>query len=99
MSNVTLMIGGRSYAVACATGEEAHIEALGRSIDARIAGQANLTGQSEARTLLFASLLLADELHELRLASKERATFGDELAETLESVANTLENLAGQLER
>ena len=66
MSNVTLTIGGRHYTVACAAGEEAHIEMLGRTIDGKLHGMPNLAGQSEARTLLFAALLLADELHELR---------------------------------
>lgn len=62
MSNVNLTIAGRALSVSCADGEEAHIEMLGRMIDdraKRIGG-----GQSEARTLLFAALMLADELHE-----------------------------------
>ncbi len=66
MSNVTLTIGGRHYTVACAAGEEAHIEKLGGAIDAKLQGTPGLSGQSEARTLLFAALLLADELHEAR---------------------------------
>jgi cell division protein ZapA len=64
MSNVTVTIAGRHYTVACAAGEESHIELLGRSIDTRLEGLPNLAAQSEARTLLFAALLLADELHE-----------------------------------
>ena len=36
MSNVTLLIGGRSYSVACAEGEEAHVEGLGQLIDGKI---------------------------------------------------------------
>lgn len=62
MSNVNLTIAGRSTAVSCAAGEESHIEMLGRMIDerARRIGGA----QSESRTLLFAALMLADELHD-----------------------------------
>lgn len=62
MSNLTLGIGGRPFTVSCADGEEAHVEMLGRMIDerARKVGR----GQSETRTLLFAALMLADELHE-----------------------------------
>ena len=62
MSNVNLTIAGRPTAVSCAAGEESHIEMLGRMIDerARRIGGA----QSESRTLLFAALMLADELHD-----------------------------------
>lgn len=62
MSNISLSIGGRAFAVSCGDGEEAHIEMLGRMIDdraRRIGG-----GQSEPRMLLFSALMLADELHE-----------------------------------
>ena len=96
MSNVTLTIGGRFYSVACGEGEEAHIEALGRTIDGKLHGMPNLGGQSEARTLLFAALLLADELHELRSG----ATSPDDgpAADSLERLAEMLEGLAERLE-
>jgi cell division protein ZapA len=95
MSNVTVTIGGRHYTVACAPGEEAHIEMLGHSIDDKLQGMANLSGQSEARTLLFAALLLADELHEQQSgpAAEDGAA-----AEALERLAGRLESLAERLE-
>ena len=65
MSNVTLEIAGRKFTVACAAGEEAHIEDLGRIIDGKIKDIPGLASQSEARCLLYAALLLADENHEL----------------------------------
>lgn len=101
MSNVTLEIGGRSYAVACADGQEAHVLRLGRSIDARLATMPNAGAQSEARMLLFAALLMADECFELKQASRaEGATPPDDkLAETLEKLAGRLESCAAQLER
>jgi cell division protein ZapA len=96
MSNVTLTIGGRFYTVACAEGEEAHIEALGRTIDGKLTGMPNIGGQSEARTLLFGALLLADELHELR--SGNAPAEDGQSAEALERLAETLEGLATRLE-
>ena len=96
MSNVTLTIGGRFYSVACGAGEEAHIESLGRTIDGKLHGMPNLGGQSEARTLLFAALLLADELHELRLGTAPAED--GQAAEALERLADTLESLAERLE-
>ena len=56
----------------------------------------NLSGQSEARTLLFAALLLADELHELR--SGNAPAEDTQSAEVLERLAETLEGLAERLE-
>ena len=97
MSNVTLTIGGRFYTVACAEGEEAHIEALGRIIDGKLHGMSNLGGQSEARTLLFAGLLLADENHELRSGGAAPGDDG-QTASALERLAETLEGLAERLE-
>jgi cell division protein ZapA len=98
MSNVTLSIGGRQYTVACAQGEEAHIEALGRSIDGKLNSLPNMAGQSEPRTLLFAALLLADELHEARSGGGGVPSGDEKTAETLERLADTLEGLAQRLE-
>jgi cell division protein ZapA len=98
MSNVTVTIGGRHYTVACAAGEEQHIEMLGRTIDGKL-GDLNLSGQSEARTLLFAALLLADELHEAQAVSAPQQADDDaRMAEALESLAERLEDLAERLE-
>ncbi|MES2303833.1 MAG: cell division protein ZapA [Pseudomonadota bacterium] len=62
MSNVNLPIGGRNFAVSCAEGEEAHIEMLGRMVEERTRKMSG--AQSETRMLLFAALMLADELHD-----------------------------------
>ena len=97
MSNVTVSIGGRNYTVACDPGEEGHIELLARSINGKLSGMANLSGQSEARTLLFAALLLADELHELQTGAAPAAA-DDRSPEALERLAERLEDLAERLE-
>ncbi len=97
MSNVTLTIGGRHYTVACGEGEEAHIEQLGRIIDGKISGLPNMAGQSEPRTLLFAALLLADEVFELD-SGAPRTTSDPATAEMLERLAETLESQAERLE-
>jgi cell division protein ZapA len=101
MSNVTVTIGGRHYTVACAAGEEAHIETLGRTIDGKVQGMATLAGQSESRTLLFAALLLADELHEARSSGGGGAAVETSpgVAEGLEALAGRLEEIADRLER
>ena len=73
MSNVTLRIGGRSYTVACAEGEEAHITRLGRMVDEKLSDLPSSGGNNELRSLLFASLILADELHDARKAAATAA--------------------------
>jgi cell division protein ZapA len=99
MSNVTLELGGRSYAVACADGQEAHVLGLGRTIDAKLATMPNVSGQSEARMLLFAALLMADECHDTRQNQAPSVTAANpSLAEALEKVAGRLENCAARLE-
>lgn len=106
MSNVTVSIAGRSYTVACDAGQESHIGRLARSIDHKLQGIPNLAGQAESRTLLFAALLLADELDEIESAKQSAAQIAqsDEgsseagAAQALESLAERLEDLAKRLE-
>lgn len=97
MSNVTLEIAGRRFAVACAEGEEEHIAMLGRTIDGKLADMPNVTSQSEARALLFAALLLADENHDLK-KGKTAGNPAPGIAELLEALAEALESLAIRLE-
>ena len=99
MAEVDLLIAGRTYQVACRTGEEEALRAAGRLVDAKsreaLAGLGTL---SESRQLLFASLLLADQLVEGRPDAEPSApdpALADRvsrLAERLETIANALEN-------
>ena len=66
MSTVTLSIGPKSYTVACADGQEAHIQALGAMIAEKYARLGSARAPLEAQNLLFAALFLADELAEAR---------------------------------
>lgn len=100
MSNVTLDIAGRSYTIACAAGEEAHVASLGAGIDARLASMPNLGTQSEPRTLLYAALLLADELHDRDKGEPQRPQVQEDgsVAQVLEDLAERLESIAASLE-
>jgi cell division protein ZapA len=110
MANLDLSIGGRNFSVACAPGEEAHISALGQIIDAKVASMNGAAGQGEARMMLFAALLLADELHELKHgkgpapapepppAPPAPPQIDPAVAEKLEAIAISLENCALHLE-
>jgi cell division protein ZapA len=98
MSNVTLEIAGRKFTVACAEGEEPHIQTLGRIIDTKVCDMPGLGTQSEARCLLYAALLLADENFELNQPTSAEAEPLPDIAGPLESLAERLEALASQLE-
>lgn len=95
MSNVTLRIGGRDYTVACDEGQEGHVAALGAMIAGKIADLGG-SAQGETRQLLFAALLLADELHEAR--QNLAGTNPDQHAPALEALAARLEKVATALE-
>lgn len=66
MSTVTLSIGPKSYTVACADGQEAHIRALGAMIAEKYAQLGTARAPLEAQNLLFAALFMADELDQSR---------------------------------
>lgn len=66
MSTVTLTIGPKTYTIACAEGEEAHISALGAIIAEKYAQLGAARAPLESQNLLFAALFLADELAEVR---------------------------------
>ena len=62
MGTVTLSIGPKSYSIACADGEEAHIRKLGGMIAERYAQLGSARAPLEAQNLLFTALFMADEL-------------------------------------
>ena len=102
MALVTVTINGRDYEVACDDGQEAHLSRLGTYVDKRIGELVAAVGQvGEARLLVMASLLLADEQSEanseLEVArSADAGATGMVSAE--ESLRADIENLAERIE-
>jgi cell division protein ZapA len=71
MAQVTIRINGYAYTVGCEDGQEQHLEHMATEIEQRINSIKSIGGQSgEARLLMLAALLLADELHDLRNGMK-----------------------------
>jgi cell division protein ZapA len=85
--------------VACRDGEEETLKAAARLVDAKsreaLAGLGTL---SEARQLLFAGLLLADQLIDQKPEAAAPAAPDPELASRAERIAERLESLADALE-
>ncbi len=100
MAELDLNIAGRQYRVACRPGEEENLRAAAAMVDAKSReALAGLGALSEARQLLFASLLLADQLVEQRpsdAGSPDPALAGraEALAQRLERLADALESAA-----
>jgi cell division protein ZapA len=97
MAQVTLTIGGRAYDLACRDGEEDHLLALSAIVDSRVsdAGRA-VGGGNEARQLVMAALLLADELSDLRAGAPD--PLRAELVHGIGALAERIETLAQRLE-
>jgi cell division protein ZapA len=98
MAEVELTIAGRNYRVACRAGEEENLRAAGALVDAKskeaIAGLGTL---SESRQLLFASLLLADQIVDGREVALPTGP-DPKLVESATKVAERIEALANALE-
>jgi cell division protein ZapA len=72
MAQVTIRINGYAYTVGCEDGQEPHLEKMAAEIEQRITSIKAIGGQSgEARLLMLAALLLADELHDERKTAAE----------------------------
>lgn len=68
MAQVTVKINGYGYTVGCEDGQEPHLLAMAGQVDSRIDSIKALGGNSgESRLLVLASLLMADEIHDLRI--------------------------------
>lgn len=103
MAEVTLFLNGRGYRIACADGQEPHIEKLGRYIDGKVQELVNQSGQiGDARLLAMASLMIADELAEARggidATSAASSKPAEAAAQAIEAVAKRIDALAARLE-
>jgi cell division protein ZapA len=98
MSEVELLIAGKPYLVACGAGEEARLTQLGGMVDAKLQAMHDNLSAQDSQNLLFAALLLADELDEARNAAPKPSVANAEVAPQLELLADALENCAIKLE-
>lgn len=103
MAHVSVTIAGRSYRMACADGEEAHLEAMAAQVDARIGDMRAAFGEiGDQRLVVMSSVAFADELHEARrrLAAQEQeiAALRQAAAEEHARQERRAEALAGALD-
>ncbi len=68
MAQLTIKINGYAYTVGCEDGQEQHLQAMCEQVEKRVESIKALGGNSgEARVLVLAALLMADEIHDLKL--------------------------------
>jgi len=102
MGKVHIVINNRGYDVACDDGQEGAVGELAKDLAQRVERLAQSVGQiGDARLLLMAALLIADELSaakgELaRLAGGDGEE--DKLAQSLEILAGRVEAIAARVE-
>jgi len=91
MAQVTVTVNGRPYQVGCEDGEEDHVRELAQFVDSHVQNLVREVGQvGEARLLLMAAMLVADEL---ATAYQDR----DGLKTELDAAAGRIDQLAARL--
>lgn len=111
MATVAVTIAGRVYRMACGEGEEAHLQALARHVDATLATLRGSFGEiGDQRLVVMTAITVADELSEakariaaleaelggLRTTESEGVALRDALAE---EIAQSLNGAAQRIER
>jgi cell division protein ZapA len=102
MAEVDIMIAGRHYRVACRDGEEQNLGRAAEMVDAKSReALAGLGALSESRQMLFASLLLADQLIERKgdVAPPPAMPPDPQVVRRIDALAERLERLASTLEK
>ena len=99
MPQVQVMIGGRSYRLACNPGEEAHLQALAAEVEGKISQMRGTAGEiGDQRIVVMTALSFADELYEAKreaAASAQAAEAARTRVEALEAtIAETTQRLA-----
>ncbi len=99
MATVEITIAGRRHELTCRDGEEAHLREIAGMVDAKATDAARaMGGMSEARQMLYAALMLADELNDGRAAMAQAAATVAAPAGPDPRVAAMIDHLAERIE-
>src|SRR5690349_7958065 len=103
MASIDIEVAGRRYNVACRDGEEAHLHSVAAIVDQRARDATQALGTlTESRQLLFAALLMADDIKEMRhgagIKDPPPPPPDPTVAQALERLAARMEALADSLE-
>jgi cell division protein ZapA len=110
MGQVVVKVNGRDFPLSCADGQEPRIRRLAQYVDAKVGDFTKLLGQiGEARLILLAALVIADELSDANEAVVQERNRGrtaasapdpatQEAAAGVERAASRIEAIAARLE-
>jgi len=103
MGQVTVVLNGRTYRLECGEGEESHLIALAEYLGTHVEDMERKFGQvGDDRLILMASLLVTDELWELRrdmeALKASLATARRDRSVADESAKSAKADLAGRIE-
>jgi len=103
MGQVTVVLNGRTYRLECGEGEESHLIALAEYLGTHVEDMKRKFGQvGDDRLILMASLLVTDELWELRREMEalkaSLATARGDRSVADESAKSAKADLAGRIE-
>ena len=91
MAQVDVTINDRAYRIACDDGQDGHVSQLAEYLDSRVQELVSSVGQvGDARLLVMASLLIADELSETIAELNGRQEPPQDNSPTIDHVAQTL---------
>jgi cell division protein ZapA len=102
MAQINVTVAGKSYPLACADGDEDRLHKLAAYIDSKTSDLTSKLGHiNEARLILMAAVLIADELHDTLEGKGQQGLIGalseKDLAAVLNEVAVEVEGIAEQL--
>ncbi len=99
MASVALEIGGRTYQIACATGQEAEVKRLGEQIADRLDqfSDEEVTRAGAARALVMVSLILAGELEQAKRGKPIAPAVSDIPSRKIELLQARIDKLARNL--
>lgn len=109
MGQVVVKVNGRDFSLTCDDGQEPRIRRLAQIVDARVAEFAGGLGQiGDARLMLLAALVLADELAEAADALQRAHSAAppaevpseapDGVAQSIREIARRIESIAARRE-
>jgi len=100
MGQVVVTVNGRAFPLNCADGEEPRIRRLAQYVDGKIGEFVKTHGQiGEARLILLAALVIADELSDTSdMVARGRAYGGEGDAETSRAVVSGIRGIAQRIE-
>lgn len=102
MAQISVSVNNKHYPLACADGDEDRLHKLAAYVDNKTKALAKQLGHvSEARLMLMAAVLIADELHDSLDGKNSAALLSglteDDMASVLNEVAFEVEAIAEKL--